>query len=292
MHEEAAARVYLLGLARRTAAVYAAIPQARAVMVTGSVAEEQCDFFSDLDMTVYYDQLPAEQAIDAARERNGGSERIWLLGDRGDSFAEGYRLGEVECQIGHTTVENWERDIATVREGLEVATPLHKALDGTLHCIPLYGEELLRGWQATIAQFPDALAEAMVRHYLDFFPLWYLRERFAARDATLWEQQIFVETGQNLLGVLAGLNRLYYTTFQFKRMRRFVAQMQAAPANFAARLDAPFQADRETAIDALEQLVAETTALVEAQMPQVDTSRVRRRLGQRQQRWRPVSKGG
>ena len=42
---------YLLALARRNARAYAAIPRAKAVMVTGSVAEGESDCYSDIDMT-------------------------------------------------------------------------------------------------------------------------------------------------------------------------------------------------------------------------------------------------
>lgn len=280
---------YLLTLARRNAAAYAANPKTAAILVMGSAAEGESDYYSDLDMSVYYEELLTDEEFAAARQQNGGSELLWQLGDRAEgSFAESYRVEGVECQFAHTTVAAWERDMAVVREKLDVASPLQKALEGLQHGIPLHGEALLRKWQAEAAHYPEALAAAMVEHHLAFFPLWYVQERFITRDTTLWYYQILVESVQHLLGILAGLNSLYYSTFQFKRMRRFTAQMAVAPNDISTRLESLFSLDRRAAIAELEALVAETVVLVEQRMPQIDTSRAKRLIGQRQQAWRPA----
>jgi uncharacterized alpha-E superfamily protein len=114
-----------------------------------------------------------------------------------------------------------------------------------------------------------------------------MQEKLARRDTTLWYYQILVESAQNLLGVLSGLNRLYYSTFQFKRMGKFIEQMSIAPTNLTSRLERLFRAEPHVAANQIEQLVQETLDLVDAYMPQVDTSSVRRRVGWRQQPWQP-----
>ncbi len=101
-----------------------------------------------------------------------------------------------------------------------------------------------------------------------------------------YSYQALSEAAFNLVGVLAGLNGIYYTTFQFKRVERFVAGLTIAPPNFYARLQGLFNAPLEEALSALEQLVAETVALVEQHMPQIDTTAARRRIGWRAQPWR------
>jgi hypothetical protein len=283
------ASAYLQRLARRNAIVYATNLRARAVLLMGSAAEEQSDFYSDLDMAVYYDELPTEEELVAARQQNRGFERLWWADDRNDGeCAEAYLVDGVECQIAHGTIAAWERDMTNVLEKLDVASPTQKVLEGLLHGIPLHGQALIEQWKTRVAHYPDALAEAMVKHHLALFPIWYLQERLITRDSTLWCYQIFVEDVEHILGLLAGLNRLYYSTFQFKRMRRFIAQMRYVPSDAAQRLENVFTRDRLAAVGELEALVADTLLLLEEHMPQVDTTRVRRRLGQRQQPWHPV----
>ena len=164
------------------------------------------------------------------------------MGERAEgNIAEAYELDGVQAQIGHATITAWENDIAEVLERWNADTPLHKAMSGTLECVAVHGEAYIERWKARIRDYPDGLARAMVERWLKFFPVWYVQDALDARDATLWHFQIRTETAYNLLGILAGLNRLYFTTFQFKKMRRFVDPMPIKPERLADRLEELFR---------------------------------------------------
>lgn len=282
---------YLIQLAQQITQPYTNLPTLKAAMITGSAAKGLADQYSDIDMTMYYtDQLPEEEELAAIRTGLGGSERRWVIGDRSaGSFAEAYGLHGIEIQIGHTLVEKWEETIAFVHSAEEVDTTAQKAMEGALACQTLYGEAYIDQWKAQIAQFPPELGRAMVEKNLQFFAIWGLEPHFRTRDATIWYHQILVETAQRLVAVLAGLNHLYFTTFQFKRQGRFIEQMKLKPDNFAARLNTLFSAERAVVLPELEALVAETIALVETHMPDVDTSKAKARLGWRQESWEMVA---
>jgi hypothetical protein len=81
------------------------------------------------------------------------------------------------------------------------------------------------------------------------------------------------------------LNRLYFTTFQFKKMRRFVDEMRVKPECFAERLDDLFQQPAAAAAASLEALTAEVLALVQREMPDIDVTKMQRRVGGRRPRW-------
>ncbi|GAA6620637.1 hypothetical protein [Scytonema sp. NUACC26] len=285
---------YLLELAKRNVEAYIANSKTKAVMVTGSVAEGLCDEYSDCEVCIYYDELPSDEELELARQQNHGSELLGILGDAAKqplrerfegAIGQTYFVNGVEFQFAHATIAQWEKEISIILSGSDIQSPMMKTMTGTLIGIPLYGETLIQKWKAKITNYPDDLAQKMVEHYLTFFPIWGMWEKLARRDTTLWYYQILVESAQNLLGVLSGINRLYYSTFQFKRMRRFIEQMEIAPENLASRLEGLFHHEAPVAIDELEALVRETIELVEIHMPQVDTSSVRRKLGWRQQPW-------
>ena len=61
-------------IAKRNAAAYLAIPKVRAIGVAGSVARGQADAYSDIDMSIYYEELPSEEELKAAYEQNQGSD--------------------------------------------------------------------------------------------------------------------------------------------------------------------------------------------------------------------------
>ena len=279
---------YLLELTKRNVKAYIANPKTKAAMVTGSVAEGLCDEYSDCDVMLYYDELPSEEELNLARQQNQGSELIGILGDRHEgAFGESFLVNGVECQFAHATIAQWEKEISSILEEFDVQSPIMKGMSGILIGIPLYGETLIQRWKAKVANYPDGLAQRMVEHYLNFFAIWGMQEKLARRDTTLWYYQILVEEAQNLLGVLSGLNRLYYSTFQFKRMGKFIEQMSIAPMNLTFRLESLFRAEPHVAANQIEQLVQETLDLVDTYMPQVDTSSVRRKVGWRQQPWQP-----
>ncbi len=282
---------YLYLLAQKITYPYTKLPTLRSAMITGSVAKGLSDYYSDIDMTFYYeDSLPDEETLTTIREENGGSERKWVIGDRETgSFAEAFHIDGIEVQIGHTTIESWEKSIAEVLENHNADTPLHKAMEGTLNSKALFGKEYMDQWKAQIAQFPDELAEEMVKKNLQFFPLWGLEPHFNTRDASVWYFQTLAESAQHIIAILAGLNKLYFTTFQFKRMARFIDQMSIKPTNLTSRLEQLFKTDMHTAVSDLENLVSETIALVEEHMPTVDTTKAKARIGWRQEEWTPVS---
>lgn len=283
------ANAHLLRLAERILVPYRRLPGACAGMVTGSVAKGLADHDSDLDLMLYYEEsLPDEESLAAIRRAHGAAERTWCLGDRAaGSIAEAYDVGGVEVQIAHSTIAAWEAEMDEVLVKLDCDTPLQKALEGTLAGRAIFGAPWIERWQRRAAAYPDALAEAMISKHLAFFPMWGLETQFRTRDATIWYHASLAESAQHIVGILAGLNRRYFTTFQFKRMSRLLDGLEIAPPDTGPRLERLFATDMGEALPELERLVRETVELVETHRPSIDTSKVRARLGWRRRPWGP-----
>ena len=197
---------FLLSMGRSVLTPYSRLPGVACTAITGSSAEGHSDTHSDLDTTIYYDEMPPEADIRAIREQVGGGPLLWSLGSYAEGeFIESYRLKGVEVQIGHTTVARWEADIAKTLAGEEPGSPLHKAMSGTLVSIAVNGDERLEAWKRTLRVYPDVLRVAMVKHFLKFFAMWGVIDRLYIRDSNLWMRQALVESSFNLLGVAAGL---------------------------------------------------------------------------------------
>ena len=75
--------------------------------------------------------------------------------------------------------------------------------------------------------------------------------------------ETFVESSYRILGILAGLNRLYFSAFHFKRQGQFIRQLQIAPDNLAERIESLFKVDYGLAVAELERLIEETVTLGE-----------------------------
>jgi predicted nucleotidyltransferase len=272
-------------LARRIADVLVEEIAPRSVLLTGSAATGEADFYSDVDLIVYCDELPAEERIGAVIDRVGGTDRRHIYPRTEDEHGESFELDRLQCQLAFVTVGCADGEVERVLAGEELESPLQKAVEGILDGIPLHGPEPIERWRGRAADYPDALRRAMIERHWRFFPLWYVDRQVAERDALLWRTQILVDAAFDLLAVLAALNRLYFTRFQLKRMRKLVGRMRLAPPDLADRLERLFELGGEAAAHELERLVAETQELVAAELPDLEL-RLRQPVGARREPWR------
>jgi hypothetical protein len=123
-----------------------------------------------------------------------------------------------------------------------------------------------------VATPTEEMQRALIEKRWSFFPWWYFQDRLRARDTTIWRYDVLVHSVYNIVGILAALDGLYFSTFEFKRASRLLARLEIAPENLPARLYALFEADEPTSTAELEQLVSEIEALVTARFPQLKLS--------------------
>jgi hypothetical protein len=163
----------------------------------------------------------------------------------------------------HETLASVEADIAKVVDELDVDTPLQKALEGLHSGLTLHGAETIARLRDR-AHYTDRLQRAMVETFR------YVADQLERPDALVWRYEVMVQSAYNLLGVLSGLNRVWYTTFQLKRMRKLVDSFELAPPRLAERVEALFDPDARAAVAELERLVGETRALAQERFPDLE----------------------
>jgi hypothetical protein len=169
----------------------------------------------------------------------------------------------------HETLASVEADIAKVVDELDVDTPLQKALEGLHSGLTLHGAETIERLRDR-AHYTDRLQRAMVETFWRFYPLWFVADQLERRDALVWRYEVMAQSAYNLLGVRSGLNRVWFTTFQLKRMRKLVDSFELAPPRLAERVEALFDPDARAAVAELERLVGETHALVQERFPDLE----------------------
>lgn len=262
-------------LARKIAAVYAEHPQVRMVALGGSAARGLADAFSDMDMAVYWQPLD-DAWLDNVPLARAGAERFTFHRLFENQVAlEQYFVGPAKLDVVHFALGWWEQTVADVTERADLADEKHEVLDGFMSAIPFHGLAEYETWRQRIGAFPDTLAKAMITRSMRFYPQWVLAEHGLGRGDLLNFYAILCEMVGNLLGVLAGLNRIYHSMEKPKRSADLLRRMELLPANAAARIDALFAGDRARAPAELAALVDETLTLVEQHMPAVDTARAR-----------------
>jgi hypothetical protein len=268
---------YLLKIARRNAETIARDPNVAAILVMGSVARGEADRVSDIDSAVYYREPPTEADFtrirDAAIATGGGLHG----GSHETGFAVyTYTDGGVRCDFAHSSLGQWEQDVAAVLERFEADSPMQKVLGGVLEGVPLYGDDVIATLKAKAA-YPDGLRTTMVEKHLGFWPTDLMRRMIADRGDLLWLNEVLVEAQKNVLGMLMGLNRVYHWG-EYKRLNALASGLSIAPEQFADRLRVAQQAAPEDAITQIGALADGTLALVEKHLPNVDVATARNRL--------------
>src|SRR5690348_4710933 len=73
---------YLVALAERISAAYVLNTRPRAILLTGSAATGESDYYSDVDLIVYHDDLPSDPDLAKARAAIGVDEVLFVGGTR------------------------------------------------------------------------------------------------------------------------------------------------------------------------------------------------------------------
>lgn len=267
-------------LAERLVALEVEHTQPAAALLTGSASTGEADEYSDVDLILYFDgAIPDDEAINAVRDSVGGGDAAPIGPRSEDAYAIQFPVDGVQVQLAHETLASVEADIAKVVDELEVDTPLQKVTEGLQSGLALHGAETIDRLRER-AVYSEALQRAMIETFWRFYPLWYVADQLERRDAVVWRYEVMAQSAYNVLGVLAGLNRVWFTTFQLKRMRKLVESFEVAPPRLAERLETLFDPDANAAVAELERLVGETRELVRERFPDLELP-LARELGTR-----------
>jgi hypothetical protein len=117
----------------------------------------------------------------------------------------------------------------------------------------------------------------MAVHFMAQVTPWRAISQLVDRDASLWCRELQVQTGYRLLGALSGLNDLYFTSFQLKRMRRLASKFRLAPKDFADRLERTLMSAAPAAFSELHTLEGEVLRLIAKRWPDLDLDAVHER---------------
>jgi predicted nucleotidyltransferase len=258
---------HLRALARRLVSAYAGLSP-RAALLVGSAARGDSDESSDVDLLLYYDETQPTAALETVRRSLGAKDIHFHAADDG-SVADFFELDGVQCQTMHEPVATFDRELERYCVELEASEMLPKIVMGLHEGLPLLGEQQVERWREA-AKYTDGLQRAELERRWSFFPWWYTADRLRVRDTTIWRHDVLVGSAYALVGSLAALNRVWFSTFEFKHEREYLERLEAAPPNLAERLLSLFERDEAGQVEELERLVAETATLVKQRFPDFD----------------------
>ena len=266
-----------LALAEQIVSTYIDNPSIKAVMVGGSVSRGYADRYSDLEIGIFWSDAPTEADRKSAVENVGGKLLTYDESPRNELYAldeaairgKTYR-GTAMVSTQHLTVAEMEKSLVDVLESYDASLDNLALMAAVRDGIPLHGEDLLRTWQGRVVAYPVKLAIKIIQENLWFGP-WFCAESYAGRDDLLVLNQHFLWIEQNMLQVLAALNRTYYPSPEHKWTDELIAGMRFSPPDLASRLKQVFRVEPLEGWHRLKALIYETLDLVELYLPEVNT---------------------
>jgi hypothetical protein len=286
-----AATRWRLELAQQMTPLYAQNPKVAAVVVAGSVGHGRADDYSDIELDIFWHEPPTDaERQQPIQQLKAEIIEFWPLED--DEWSEDYLVGPLQCDISNFLVSTIDRTIGDVLAG-DTAVLKQCRLAGLQQGVAVVGSDQFDRWQAQITPYPEALRRAMVAENLNFpaLGIWYMRDVLAARQDWLLLAEVLVRMQRRIMGALHGLNGLYLAHPGYKWLNETIAEMSLTPPDLAARLQHINLVSPAEAIEPLHQLLEETIALAERELPDLDLSGAWRAIGRRRMAVFPESFG-
>jgi hypothetical protein len=220
------------------------------IALGGAHAKGAADPESDLDLYVFSRQiLPMAERDRLCRQF---SERIHTITSWGDDAQ--FVQGGTDFYIDRLKVEVWFREIdyisgivaecqqGIVRHDWVVWTVMgffnHCALSDLHNMIPLDDPAgILAGWQESIAQYPPALRQRILRDYLAAAQFWPENFHYISavrRCDLIYTAGIVQQVIQNLIQVLFAYNAVYFPGE--KKLALALEHLPRLPKDFTARI--------------------------------------------------------
>jgi len=257
---------------------YSADPNVEAAMVTGSVSLGQVDAVSDVDMMLYYRELPSAEIFESIKEEALASGGGIYGYDPDEGLACYFFVNGVKVDIAFqkTTafaqmIQDFVADPTTADKNKLII------MSGIQQCVSLMGKEIIEDWQHQLNDLPASFSDEIVRAHLRFPPIAVLQEMGVDREDYGFVYELILEAVGNILTVLSGLNGMI-PPGKIKGLALRLDKMAHKPANLAERVQQLWLLPPQEMGPHFYAIVDDLLTLVEARTPHISTQPVRERL--------------
>lgn len=250
------------------------------IVLGGSPSRGLSDSYSDLDIVVYWDAVDTAW-LEAVPLRTIVRERSFLrkMGES-EVYLESYYFGTLKVDVGHTSVHEWEEWTSKVLDTYDTEPGLQQTIGGFLDSVALYGAPLVEGWKNRLRAYPEELARRMVKENLRFYVRGCLLNQGFNRDDLLFYNDGLCLMFKKILGILAGINRVYFSIEEPRWISYEVEQMAIRPKDTWDRMKRALLNPGPQAVEILEGLINDVMGLVEQHMPEMNIAEIRSRYEQ------------
>lgn len=258
---------------KQVAALYAKNPKLAALVVAGSVGRGWADEWSDIELDLFWNEPPTDDDRKSVIEAAAGTIAYYFPLEDGE-WSDAYFVDELKFEISSFLVSTLEQFIADVVEKYDDAMEKQLRLAALQNSIVLHGDDLIQRWRVKIVNYPDALAEKIIRDNIDFGG-WNSVEFAFARGDLLMAYDLMTKAQKQTLTVLLALNRTYMGHPRGKWLQHFAEGMKYKPTRLAERILYALREGNVQGAREMDGVIEEIFDLVEQQFPQIDLTEIK-----------------
>lgn len=285
MHDSVLRSAELRRTAQEIASHYGGDPSVRAVLLCGSVSRGWADRWSDIEMTVCWEDLPSlDVRADLAASVGAKGRRVYPVDPELRTHEEEFTHAGEKIDLAHIEIGGIAAILREVTIDGDSSLRKHALVAGLRDAIAVASDDLVREWKAKAVVYPVHLKHTMIERNLVFGPHWW-PEMLAERNDLLPLHDILVRIGRALLSIVAALNRTYLPSDGFKWSQRVASQMAIAPNQFARRLEWTLRKPPGEAVREAGYLITEIFQLIREHAPEVSIDQAIARFSSPRATW-------
>ncbi|WP_017415889.1 nucleotidyltransferase domain-containing protein [Clostridium tunisiense] len=244
----------------------------RAIIVGGSVARGYADEYSDIEIPIFWEELPNEKLRKLiVKELNAEFFYPYNHEAREDNII----VNELRIDLWHITLEQEEQVIKSVIEDFEIDFGSSNAIDTIRTCIPIFGEEIISSWKTKAKEYPKQIAISSINKALQSIDSTQVELLIQRENSTLLFEHI-ANLQKNIFIILLALNKEYFPTFKW--MYKSLEGFKIKPDNVEQRFRDVFNYSIKEAYENTLAILFETIDMINNIYPEVNTNIVLSKL--------------
>ena len=244
----------------------------KAIIVGGSVARGYADEYSDIEIPIFWDELPNENIRKLIiKELNAECFYPYNHEAREDNIiVNGFRI-----DLWHITLEQEEEVIKSVIKDFEIDFGSSNAIDTIRTCIPMFGEEIINSWKAKVKEYPRQIAIENINKALQSIDSTQVELYLQRENSTLLFEHI-ANLQKSIFLILLALNNEYFPTFKW--MYKSLESFKIKPDNIEQRFRYVFNYPPKEAFEKTLVIMFETFDMINKIYPEINTNIVLSKL--------------
>lgn len=244
----------------------------RAIIVGGSVARGYADEYSDIEIPIFWEELPNENLRKLIiKELNAEFFYPYNHEAREDNII----INDFRIDLWHITLEQEEEVIKSVIKDFEIDFGSSNAIDTIRTCIPMFGEEIISSWKAKAKEYPRQIAINNISKALQSIDGRQAELYLQRENSTLLFEHI-ANLQKSIFIILLALNKEYFPTFKW--MYKSLQSFKIKPDNVEQRFRDVFKYPIKEAFENILTIMFDTLDMINKMYPEINTNIVLSKL--------------